>query len=232
MEIHGFQKTTLLDYPGHVAATVFFGGCNFRCPYCHNKDLVLSPSSAPTIEEETVLNHLKKRVGILDGVCITGGEPTLQPDLESLIVKIRSLGYDIKLDTNGSNPQVLKSLCQKNLIDYVAMDIKHTPQKYALVCQSDCLSMEAIMKSVDFLKENRVPYEFRTTITRELHKKEDIPAIGAWLKGASAYYLQAYQESEQVISPVFSSYTYKELQEFQRLLENDIAHVGIRGIDE
>ncbi len=232
MEIHGFQKTTLLDYPGHVAATVFFGGCNFRCPYCHNKDLVLSPSLAPTIEEEAVLNHLKKRVGILDGVCITGGEPTLQPDLERLIVKIRFLGYDIKLDTKLREIISHEYTVEGDLRRNVAMDIKHTPQKYALVCQSDCLSMEAIMESVDFLKENRVPYEFRTTITRELHKKEDIPAIGAWLKGASAYYLQAYQESEQVISPVFSSYTYKELQEFQQLLKNDIAHVGIRGIDE
>lgn len=232
MEIHGFQKTTLLDYPGHVAATVFFGGCNFRCPYCHNKDLVLSPFSVPTISEEVVLNHLKKRVGILDGVCITGGEPTLQPDLEDFICKIRSMGYDIKLDTNGSNPQVLKALCQKNLLNYVAMDIKHTQKKYPLVCQSDAFSINAILESAAFLMENHVAYEFRTTITRELHTKEDILAIGAWLKGASAYYLQAYQESEQVISPVFSSYTYKEVQEFQQLLETEISYVGIRGMDE
>lgn len=231
MEIHGFQKTTLLDYPGHVAATIFFGGCNFRCPYCHNGDLVLTPSALPVISKEEVLKHLRKRQGILDGVCITGGEPTLQPDLEELITEIRSLGYDIKLDTNGSKPDVLKSLCEKKFIDYVAMDIKHTREKYNTVCRWDAFSIENISESVSFLLQGNVPYEFRTTVARELHSKEDILSIGDWLAGADAYYLQAYRESEQVIDPVFSSYSYEELTEFQTLLKAKISTVEIRGID-
>lgn len=231
MEIHGFQKTTLLDYPGHVAATIFFGGCNFRCPYCHNGDLVLTSSALPVISKEEVLKHLRKRQGILDGVCITGGEPTLQPDLEELITEIHSLGYDIKLDTNGSKPDVLKSLCEKKLIDYVAMDIKHTREKYNTVCRWDAFSIENISESVSFLFQGNVPYEFRTTVARELHSKEDILSIGDWLAGADAYYLQAYRESEQVIDPVFSSYSYEELTEFQTLLKTKISTVEIRGID-
>lgn len=231
MEIHGFQKTTLLDYPGHVAATIFFGGCNFRCPYCHNGDLVLTSSALPVISKEEVLKHLRKRQGILDGVCITGGEPTLQPDLEELITEIRSLGYDIKLDTNGSKPDVLKSLCEKKLIDYVAMDIKHTREKYNTVCRWDAFSIENISESVSFLLQGNVPYEFRTTVARELHSKKDILSIGDWLAGADAYYLQAYRESEQVIDPVFSSYSYEELTEFQTLLKTKISTVEIRGID-
>jgi len=232
MKIHGFQKTTLLDYPKHVAATIFFGGCNFRCPYCQNKDLVLFPSEIPTIPKEFVLKHLQKRIGILDGVCITGGEPTLQPDLEEFILEIRALGYDIKLDTNGSHPEVLKSLCQKNLIDYIAMDIKHTPQSYNTVCCTSSFNLDAIMDSVSFLKKGSVSYEFRTTIAKELHTIEDIQILGDWLSGADAYYLQAYKESEQVINPIFSSYSFQELQQFQHILEKTILHVGIRGIDE
>ena len=231
MEIYGFQKTTLLDYPGHVACTIFFGGCNFRCPYCHNKDLVLSPKSLPAVSEETVFSHLKKRQGILDGVCITGGEPTLQPELDGFIAKIKELGYDVKLDTNGSHPKVLRSLCERHLLDYVAMDIKHSPERYPDVCNSPSLSLDAVNESVSWLLEGRIPYEFRTTVVRELHSREDFEKIGAWIAGADAYYLQAYRESEQVIRPGFTSYTRKELEGFQSLLKKYISHVEIRGVD-
>ena len=227
----GLQKTTLLDYPEHVAATVFLGGCNFRCPYCQNSDLLLDPVSYAAYTKQDILSYLQKRKNILTGVCITGGEPTLQPDLEELITEIRSLGYDIKLDTNGSKPDVLKSLCEKKLIDYVAMDIKHTREKYNTVCRWDAFSIENISESVSFLLQGNVPYEFRTTVARELHSKEDILSIGDWLAGADAYYLQAYRESEQVIDPVFSSYSYEELTEFQTLLKAKISTVEIRGID-
>ena len=232
MDIHGLQKTTLLDFPGHVACTLFTGGCNFRCPYCHNGNLALHPAQTPVLSEKELFAFLKKRQGILEGVCISGGEPTLADDLEDFIRRLRDMGFPVKLDTNGYRPEVLIRLCEHGLLDYVAMDIKHSRRQYHTIAGIADFDLSRICASVDFLLHSDIPYEFRTTITRELHKKEDIPAIGAWLKGASAYYLQAYQESEQVISPVFSSYTYKELQEFQRLLENDIAYVGIRGIDE
>lgn len=232
MEIHGFLKTTLLDYPGKVASTIFFGGCNFRCPYCHNGDLVLSPGDLPAIPKEEILSHLKKRQGILDGVCITGGEPTLQPELASFLTEIKNLGYEIKLDTNGSNPQTLRSLCEKKLIDYVAMDIKHAPSHYNEVCNSSAFSMEAIQESVSYLLSCRIPYEFRTTVVRELHTPEDFREIGAWIAGASTYYLQPYKESEQVIHPIYSSYSLKELEEIRNILLKDyLSHVEIRGID-
>lgn len=231
MEIHGFLKTTLLDYPGQVACTVFTGGCNFRCPYCHNSGLVLSPKSLPLISEETVFSHLKKRQGILDGVCITGGEPTLQPDLEDFIRKIKSFGYLVKLDTNGSIPKILKSLCEQKLLDYVAMDIKHTPEHYADVCNNPDFSIEPIQESVSYLLEGHIPYEFRTTVTRELHSIHDFEKIGAWIAGCDAYYLQAYRESDEVIHPVFSSYTKEELEEIRSILRKYISHVEIRGID-
>lgn len=232
MEIHGFLKTTLLDYPGKVACTIFFGGCNFRCPYCHNGDLVLSPKDLPTIPKEEILSHLKKRQGILDGVCITGGEPTLQPELTSFLTEIKNLGYEIKLDTNGSNPQILKSLCEKRLVDYVAMDIKHAPSHYKEICNSSSFTMEAIQESVSYLLSNRISYEFRTTVVRELHTPEDFREIGGWIAGAAAYYLQPYRESEQVIHPVFSSYNLKELEEIRNILLKDyLSHVEIRGMD-
>lgn len=232
MEIHGFLKTTLLDYPGRVACTVFSGGCNFRCPYCHNGDLVLAPKSLPLIPKEEVLSHLRKRQGVLDGVCITGGEPTLQPDLETFLGEIKDLGYQIKLDTNGSRPEVLKSLLKKGLVDYVAMDIKHAPKRYPDICNVPDFSIEPIEESVSFLLAGSIPYEFRTTVVKELHRREDFEQIGAWIAGADAYYLQAYRETEQVIHPVFSSYTKKELEEIRSLLEKYLSRVEIRGVDE
>lgn len=232
MEIHGFLKTTLLDYPKQLACTVFTGGCNFRCPYCHNSGLVLSPNNLPLISKETVFSHLKKRQGILDGVCITGGEPCLQPDLEDFIRQIKSLGYLVKLDTNGSRPNVLKTLCEKGLLDYVAMDIKHSPAHYADVCNSADFSIEAIKESVSYLLERHIPYEFRTTVTKELHSVHDLEDIGAWIAGCDAYYLQAYRESDEVIHPVFSSYSKKELEDIRSILKKYISHVEIRGVDE
>lgn len=231
MNIQGFQKTTLLDYPGHVAATVFFGGCNFRCPFCHNGDLVLSPNTPAAFSPEEVLAHLEKRKKILDGVCVTGGEPTLQKDLASFLERIKQLGLAVKLDTNGYRPDILKDLCRQGLVDYVAMDIKGSPEKYAQICGLTQMDFSRIKDSVSFLMEGTVDYEFRTTITRELHKKEDFASIGAWIAGAKAYYLQGYQASPQVICPEFTAYTLEELKEFQKLLQESIPHVAIRGVE-
>lgn len=231
MQIAGFQKTTLLDYPAHVAATIFTGGCNFCCPFCHNADLVLRPNQLPAFEEAEIFAHLKKRQGILDGVCITGGEPTLQPDLREFIEKIRSLGYAVKLDTNGYRPDVLQGLCAAGLIDYVAMDIKHTPEKYNTICQVSKFEFGHIAASADFLMHQPVPYEFRTTLIREFHQKEDILAIGKWLSGAAAYYLQPYRDSDTVIQAGLHAHDRDTLLQFADCLKPYIPTVELRGVD-
>lgn len=231
MLIHGFLKTTLLDYPGRVAATVFTGGCNFRCPFCHNGDLVLSPDESPLIPTEEIFAHLKRRQGILDGVCISGGEPTLASDLEDFIREIRALGFAVKLDTNGYRPDVLIRLCEQGLLDYVAMDIKHTPDKYNSICRRDQFDISRILTSVDFLMQSAVPYEFRTTLVRELHQKEDILRLGTWLRGAKAYYLQAYRESDAVISKGLHAHDRETLFSYVELLKPLISNTALRGVD-
>lgn len=231
MDIHGFAKTTLLDYPKHVAATVFFGGCNFRCPFCHNGDLVLTPGQIPVIPEEEVLAYLKKRQGILEGVCITGGEPTLQPDLETFIRKIKDLGYLVKLDTNGYRPEVLSSLLEKNLLDYVAMDLKNSKEKYALTVAKPGFDITKIEASVNLLMTGHIPYEFRTTVVKQLHTLEDMKKIGEWITGADGYFLQNYRDTEKVISPGFSECSKEELLEMQALLRSFVPNTQIRGVD-
>lgn len=231
MKICGWNKTTLLDYPGKVAATIFLGGCNFRCPFCHNSSLILSPDTVPEISLEELLAFLKKRQGILDGVCITGGEPTLSPDLPVLLHHIKELGYMTKLDTNGTRPKIMKSLTEQGLVDMIAMDIKNSPEHYSLTAGLRHPGMNDIQESIDFLMEGTIDYEFRTTVVRELHTEEDFISIGKWLKGAKAYYLQAYKDSPQVLKPGCSSYTRKELEYFRSLLQKDIPSTEIRGID-
>lgn len=231
MKLCGLQKTTLLDYPGHVAATIFLGGCNFRCPFCHNKEL-LGGDAKELYSRDYLLSFLKKRSSILEGVCITGGEPTLYPDeLETLIREIRSYGYRIKLDTNGYNPGILKQLCEKRLLDYVAMDIKSCLDRYPVVAGVPSLIVDDIEESAAFLLSRCVPFEFRTTVVRELHTADDFHKIGAWLKGCSTYYLQNYVQSENVLQPGFTSCTRKELLSFTDILNRDIDLVRLRGVD-
>lgn len=231
MKIYGLNKTTLLDYPGKVAATIFLGGCNFRCPFCQNSSLVLNPSAQPEIPVKEVLSFLKKRKGILDGVCITGGEPTLSPDLPELLREIRTLGYPIKLDTNGTHPDLLKTLTEQNLIQMTAVDIKACPDNYPALCGLVHPELDAVKETVEFLKNGTLDYEFRTTVIRELHSEKDFIEIGQWLTGAKAYYLQAYRDSEEVLQPGFSSYTRKELEHFREILKRTIPLVELRGID-
>ena len=231
MKIYGLNKTTLLDYPGKVAATIFLGGCNFRCPFCQNSSLVLNPSAQPEIPVKEVLSFLKKRKGILDGVCITGGEPTLSPDLPELLREIRTLGYPIKLDTNGAHPDLLKTLTEQNLIQMTAVDIKACPDNYLALCGLVHPELDAVKETVEFLKNGTLDYEFRTTVIRELHSEKDFIEIGQWLTGAKAYYLQAYRDSEEVLQPGFSSYTRKELEHFREILKRTIPLVELRGID-
>lgn len=231
MEIHGFQKTTLLDYPGHVACTLFTGGCNFRCPYCHNGDLVLCPSQAPVIPADEIFAHLKKRQGILEGVCISGGEPTLAPDLEDFIREIRRMGYLIKLDTNGYRPDVLIHLCEQGLLDYIAMDIKHAPEHYHTIANVADFDISQIYASVDFLMHSGIPYEFRTTLVEELHEREDILAIGTWLKGTRAYFLQPYRDSDAVLTEGFHAPDRETLVSYRELLLPLIPNSVLRGVD-
>lgn len=230
MKLCGFQKTTLLDYPGHIAAVLFTGGCNFRCPFCHNRELLPGDVEAVFTAEE-ILNVLKKRAGILEGVCITGGEPLLQPDLPDFIRSIRALGLEIKLDTNGSRPEKLKKLCEENLLDYVAMDIKNGPTHYGKTSGCPDVDLTPIRESVDFLKHWTKPYEFRTTVARELHCASDFEEIGRWLAGASQYFLQSYVDSENVLQPGFTSYTREELLVFADIVKPYVKQVSLRGID-
>lgn len=231
MRICGLNKTTLLDYPGKVAASIFTGGCNFRCPFCQNSSLVLSPDQEPELSQEEILNFLKKRQGILDGVCITGGEPTLHKELFDFLKKIKELQYSIKLDTNGSNPSVVKELVKEGLIDKVAMDIKACPENYPNLCGLSQVNLKSIENTVEFLMTGEIDYEFRTTTVKELHTKQDFIEIGQWLKGAKAYFLQAYRDSEEVLQPGYGSFSLEELKEFRGILLETIPLVEIRGID-
>lgn len=231
MRILGFQKTTLLDYPHKLASTIFLGGCNFRCPFCHNALLVTEQTQVPQLSEDNILNYLQKRVGILEGVCITGGEPTLSPGVVSLIKKIKSLGYSIKLDTNGTNPDLIAQLIQDRTIDYIAMDIKNAPDKYSLTAGAN-VCLPDIQKTIDLLLHGSLPYEFRTTVVRELHTREDFIRIGQWIHGASQYYLQNFIASDHLICPnQFTSYEKAELNEFCELLRPQVSKVALRGID-
>ncbi|MCR4678740.1 MAG: anaerobic ribonucleoside-triphosphate reductase activating protein [Lachnospiraceae bacterium] len=230
MQIHGFNKTTLLDYPGLVAATIFTGACNFRCPYCHNADLVLNPSSQPVIPEEEILTHLKKRRGITQGVCITGGEPTLQKDLKDFIKKLKELDLKVKLDSNGYKPEVLKDLVKDNLLDYIAMDVKAPLDEYDVIAGVK-LDTSKLKESIDFLIAGNLPFEFRTTVIKDFHTRESFEKISELIKGAKNYYLQGYIDSPNVIQPGLTSYTYEEMQEFLPIFEGKVEHVEIRGVE-
>lgn len=231
MDIHGLQKTTLLDFPGHVACTLFTGGCNFRCPYCHNGNLALHPAQTPVLSEKELFAFLKKRQGILEGVCISGGEPTLADDLEDFIRRLRDMGFLVKLDTNGYRPEVLIRLCEQGLLDYVAMDIKHSRQQYHTIAGIADFDLSRICASVDFLLHSDIPYEFRTTLTAELHDTDAIQDIGQWLRGARAYYLQAYRDSDFVPVDGFHAPDRETLSAYQRLLLPMIPNTMLRGVD-
>lgn len=231
MLIHGLQKTTLLDFPGHVASTIFFGGCNFRCPFCHNMNLVMNAADEPVISEEELFHHLTVRKGILDGVCITGGEPTLQRDLVPFIKKIKDMGYLVKLDTNGTNPDVINELISKSMVDYIAMDIKSTPDKYAEICGLESFDFSPVRKSISLLKAGLVPYEFRTTMVKEYHNSDTVKEIGELLDGAKAYYLQSFVDSDFVPDHSLHAFEKEELTDFVNILKPHIGIVELRGID-
>ena len=231
MRICGLNRTTLLDYPGRVACTIFIGGCNYRCPFCQNGGLVMDAANQPVISEEEVLSFLRKRQGILEGVCVTGGEPTLQKDLPGFLEKIRMLGYDVKLDTNGTRPEVVKSLAKEGLITKVAMDIKTAPDQYARLAGIEDPCLKGVMETAGFLLHGDLDYEFRTTVIQELHSEQDFEAIGEWLAGAKEYYLQEFRDSDQVLVQGLHGCSLETMERYRDILRKTMSEVGIRGID-
>ena len=225
---------TLLDYPGKVAAVIFTSGCNFKCPYCHNRDLVFVPDNYEFYQPEEVLSYLEKRKGILDGVCISGGEPLIQENLIEFIAEIKNLGYLVKLDTNGNRPERLKELCETGMIDYVAMDVKNSPDKYAMTVglNNEVFKLENIRESIAYLMASDVDYEFRTTVVKELHDVDDIAEIARWIRGARHFYLQQYTESDNVIQKGFHAYTADEMRELCRIAQEYVPAAEIRGVKE
>lgn len=230
MKICGFQKLTLLDFPGRVACTVFTGGCNFLCPFCHNALLVTELSETDEIPKSEIMDYLKKRAGILDGVCVTGGEPLLQPDIEGFLSELKSLSLAVKLDTNGSFPEKLRSVVEKGLCDYVAMDIKNSKEKYAETVGIDGFDISPIEESVDFLLSNKVDFEFRTTVVRELHTEEDIEKISRWISGAPRYFLQNFVDSGKLIGDNLSPVSPEKLEAMRKNALKHIDVVELRGV--
>ena len=233
MLISGLQKMTLLDYPGLVACTVFTGGCNFRCPFCHNASLVLPEAlQAADGGTEAVLSFLKKRQGLLDGVAVTGGEPLLHADMADFLREVKALGYRVKLDTNGTFPDRLISLVEEGLVDRVAMDIKNDPALYARTAGLETMDMAAVTKSRDFLLSGAVEYEFRTTVVRGLHTRESLLAAARWIEGAKAYFLQQFRDSGELIDGSgLGAFSDDEMRELLAAVREVLPAAELRGVD-
>lgn len=230
MKIQGLQKMTLLDYPGKVACTVFLGGCDFRCPFCHNFQLVEGGAPAQ-MDDGELLAFLQKRRGLLDGVAITGGEPCLRADLPEFIARIRDAGFPVKLDTNGNHPRMLERLLDEGLVSYVAMDIKNSPKKYAQTIGLRDIDLGPIRESVQLLMGCAVPYEFRTTVVREFHDAQDFREIGAWIEGAPLYFLQAFTSRDAVPDASLSAPDPASLREYRDICAAYVKHAAIRGVE-
>ena len=227
--IKGLQTLTLLDYPGKVACTVFTGGCNFRCPFCHNGGIVLNPGAEPSIPEEKVFDLLKKRRGVLEGVCITGGEPTLWKGLWDFAREIKAMGYSVKLDTNGTNPELMHKLILAGVVDYVAMDIKNCPDKYAETIGVKGFNLQPVKDSVRLLMQGTVGYEFRTTVVKGMHTPQDIVEIGKWIQGADKYFIQPYRDSDLVIDRSCERHSDEELQAILAAAREYVPAAELRG---
>lgn len=232
--IAGLQKMTLLDYPGKVACTVFLQGCNYACPFCHNSPL-LPFEAQPCMEEDALIAFLEKRKGILEGVCITGGEPTLQPGLERMLRRIKALGYAVKLDTNGSRPAVLRRLAGEGLLDYVAMDVKNSPSRYGQTVGVPGLNLAPVEESLAFLIGGEVPYELRTTLVQQLHDEASMTEMGQWIaslvpgKKPAALYLQSFVDRETVAFDGLSAPDSTQREAFRALLAPFAEQVHLRG---
>jgi pyruvate formate lyase activating enzyme len=232
MILTGLQKLTLLDYPGTVACTVFTGGCNCRCPFCHNSSLVVPDRIENRFSEEEILHFLRKRKGLLDGVAVSGGEPLLQPDLAEFLRQVKELGYKVKLDTNGFFPDRLRSLVEEGLVDRVAMDIKNAPERYPETVGLSSPDMDAVAESKDYLLHFGGEYEFRTTVVRGLHRLEDIVGAAQWIAGAREYYLQQYVDSGDVLQEEgLGAYAPPQMEQFREAAARYVPSVQLRGVE-
>ena len=229
IKFYGLQKLTLLDYPGNMATTVFTGGCNFRCPFCHNRSLVFLNENETEISQDDILDYLSKRNKVLDGVCISGGEPLLHEGIKDFIIKVRNLGLKVKLDTNGSNFEALRKLIEEKLVDYVAMDIKNSPSKYSKTVGLANFDLSEVEKSKNYLLKNNVDYEFRTTVVKEFHEVDDFKEIGKWIKGAKRYFLQNFEDHGTCIEEGLNPVEKDDLTQMKNVVESYVDCVQIRG---
>lgn len=229
MKLSGMQKLTLLDFPGKMACTLFTPGCNFFCPFCHNSSLV-TDIDEHFIKAEEVLRFLSTRQGILEGVCITGGEPLLQKDIEDFMREIKDMDFLVKLDTNGSFPHKLEGIIEKGLVDYVAMDVKNSPELYAETIGKTAFDLSSVNESLELLKEGRVPYEFRTTVTKNFHNLKSLLEIADWISGCDSYYLQQFVNSGQLIDETITGYTDEELKALYREVKRKLPCTQLRGV--
>ena len=225
MDFGGFQKLTVLDYPSHVACIVFTKGCNFRCPFCHNASLV--ENLTEKITQDEIISYLKKRRGVLDGVCVSGGEPLMHQGIGEFLKEVKALGYDVKLDTNGSFPQKLRELADACLIDYVAMDIKNTPEKYDITAGTKT-DLGKIQESIDFLLSGNVDYEFRTTVTNELHTPQDIEKISKWISCAKRYFIQNFVDSGNILGGNMTPVNSQTIDEMALCAQRNLENVKVR----
>lgn len=231
MHLFGMEKLSLVDYDGFVAATVFTGGCNFRCGFCHNAALVLDSENLDVLPESEVLSYLEKRKGILEGVCVTGGEPTLHKDLPAFCEKLKNLGYSVKIDTNGTNPDMVKSLAENGLADYFAMDIKNDRENYAKIIGFDKYDTSKVEKTVDFFLSGGADYEFRTTLISEYHHAENMAKISEWIRGAEKYFLQRFKSGDYCMSQNLSPVETAEAKSFADIIKPFVKSVKLRGYD-
>ncbi len=229
MLIHGLQKMTLLDFPERIACTVFLGGCDFKCPFCHNYELV-DGSSDPVTDDEAFFSFLSTRNGLLDGVAITGGEPLLRSDIAPFAARIKELGFKVKLDTNGYHPDRLKGLYNDGLIDYVAMDIKNSLTKYGITSGLDILDTGRILESISVIKDAGIPYEFRTTVVKELHEEKDFEEIGKMISNAEAYYLQKFTARDTVPDKTLTPPSDEDLNKYLNIVKKYVPNSHLRGI--
>lgn len=229
MQICGYEKFSMVDYDEKIACTVFTNGCNLRCPFCQNGPLVVDSSLNEPIDEQEVFDYLIKRKGLVDAVCVSGGEPTLQPDLVEFIKKVKELGYLVKLDTNGMRPEVIKDLLDKGLLDYIAMDIKNDPERYPETVGIKNINFDKIKESINLIMNSGIDYEFRTTMMSELHGEKEIEGIGELIKGAKKYYIQHYKDSENCIAHGFTDIPYDKIESYKKILEKYVDFVGVRG---
>ncbi len=232
MKIHGLQKMTLLDFPGKVACTVFLGGCDLRCPFCHNAELI--DGTVPAVMDSTeLLAFLKKRQGLLEGVAVTGGEPLLRGDeLTELAERIRDLGYPLKLDTNGTHPDRLRTLIDHGLVAYIAMDIKNSPERYARTCGLETMDLAPVRESAALLMEGKTEYEFRTTTVAELHDEESFRKIGEWIRGAKRYFLQKFTDRDTVPFEGFHAPSDEQMKLYRAVAREYIPGAELRGVEE